>query len=924
MEVTLIQCPVWGTYDPPLSLAQLSSCLKNQGHMISCFDINIELYLRRTENYKNTWAWEQSLFWYNSDQVKKFILDNWELIDNYIYKIVSTDAKVVCFSVSASSRLSSIELAKELKKKKKDLIIVLGGPLFFESKYIDIVLAEEVVDIIAPGEGELVLCDLINFIEEGKDIKNCSGLFFKRDGKVVNSEPRALMKNLDELPFLDFSDLPLNNYDDAVHIPFMASRGCIQQCVFCSSKSFWQGYRSMSGERIFKELEFHKKRYKIGHIDFLDLLFNGDMRSLVNFCELMSKIDLDLHWTANMVIRPEMTPEVLKKAKKAGCEHIIYGVESGSQRILNSMRKRYKIADADKVIRATHEAGITVTTNFMFGFPSETDEDFKLTLDFIKRNAKFLDRVYPSRTFCAIEESSYFHSHLEEFGVKPNPPNHLYWESADGINTYPERLRRCKIFCDLASSLGIEVGCGVQTSVELDKWHNLGNYYEFRKEYKDAIDCYLKYFELDSSNELISSKLEFFYKEIEGNRLNLSDNKDLPERLKRAVNPSNLIEKSLTKPSPEKIKKLGRDRSLVLMRTAISANSQLNDEEYQGRKIILKSSPKEFILKVNIAFNSNCIFCLGKHNYTLFNLKDFRERFEERLFFHIAHSERIILAGLGELLLLPGAKDILDYFDDNFPHVKKELSTYDSTLTPEISDRIIKSESKYTINVFLSASNSRLHKLITYKDNFYKIIRQLKYILRLRKDTSKHKVNLVFTVSTLNIKDFPNFVKLASTLGVNKVICDYGYIYTPTQKHLSCFFKQKLTNQVFMQVEEIADKLGLSLTLPPKFGLDNYSRQNICRMPWSRIMLNHEGYIPPCEELESCYETFRNSNKWFFDIWNGRYYQSLRKSFVEGTAPCFKYCFRANAQATNDFHSHVIRRGSEKEDEDIYRNIMGR
>jgi len=515
MKVALIQCPVWGTYDPPLALARLSSCLKKEGNEVYVFDLNIKLYLNRKENYKNMWAWEQSLFWYDTEQVNKFFQDNNEDIESYGGDIINTRARTIGFSVNAASRLSSIEIAKRLKQRNEEIIVVFGGPLFFEKRFIDPILNEEAIDIVVPGEGEVTFCELVRLIEKNQDISSCKGIAFKKNGKVINTGSREPLLNLDNLPFLDFTDLALSDYDDSRHIPFMASRGCIQKCAFCSSRAFWPGYRAMTGERIFKEIEFHKRQLgklnpNLGHVDFLDLLFNGNMKSLIDFCDLMSKAKLDIYWTANMIIRPEMNFEVIKKMKEAGCEHIIFGVESGSERVLDLMRKHYRIEDADKIIRWLHEVGIIVTANFMFGFPGETEEDFEMTLDFIKRNAEFLGRVYPSRTFCAIEEFSYFHSDLEGFGIKPNPPNHLYWETIDGENTYPERLRRCEEFCNLASSLGIEVGCGVQTSVELDRWYNLGHYYEYKGDYENAVDCYLKFYEIDPNNAVISNKVRFY------------------------------------------------------------------------------------------------------------------------------------------------------------------------------------------------------------------------------------------------------------------------------------------------------------------------------------------------------------------------------------------------------------------------------
>ena len=170
MKVVLVQCPVWGTYDPPVALAQLFSCLKKEGNEVYVFDLNIKLYHNRTENYKNMWAWEQSLFWYDAEQVKKFFRDNEEDIKRYAADMVKAGVRIIGFSVSAASWLSSIELAKRLKGIDNGLVVVFGGPLFFERRYEDSILKEEAVDIVIPGEGEVTFCELVRTIEGNGDI----------------------------------------------------------------------------------------------------------------------------------------------------------------------------------------------------------------------------------------------------------------------------------------------------------------------------------------------------------------------------------------------------------------------------------------------------------------------------------------------------------------------------------------------------------------------------------------------------------------------------------------------------------------------------------------------------------------------------------------------------------------------------------
>jgi anaerobic magnesium-protoporphyrin IX monomethyl ester cyclase len=918
MKIALIQCPVWGTYDPPVALAQLSACLKRDGHEVYALDLNIELYLNRKESYKDMWAWEQCGFWYDSSHVLKFFAANQDSIGQYMNRILESKSRIACFSVSTSSRLASLELARLIKKENKDILIAFGGTLFFEKDWIEAILNETAVDIVAYGEGEVTLCELIRLLEENKPLDSCLGISFKTNNKIFNNPSRPLIDDLDNLPFMDFLDLPLCNYDDAYHIPFLASRGCIQQCVFCSSRVFWPGYRRMSGARIFQEIVFHKNSNSaLGHVDFLDLMFNGDIKALGSFCDLMVNSDLkgSIAWIANVIVRPEMTPELLRKMKEAGCKHLIYGIESGSQRVLDLMKKRYKIEDAYEVIKATHEAGIVVTANFMFGFPGEEEGDFIKTLDFIRSNAKYLDRVYPSRTFCALEEFSYLYIHREGLGIKPNSPNHLYWESTDGKNIYPERLRRCEEFCNLALSLGIEVASGVQTSVELDRWFNLANYYEHKKDIKNTLDCYLRYYELEPKNEIVVEKIVNYFAEIEEAHMELTLGSDLCLKLKKIVNSINAAGESNLQPI-KRLKRIGREKSFAIGKAEQRDNLQLNDLEFNNKEVVLRSTPKAFFLQASGPCNSSCTFCSRGSDYEMFDLEIYRERFEEKLSFSLNRAEQIIFTGSGEFLQLPEAEKILDYFDLNFPQTNKMFSTNGSSLTYNICDKISRSKSKYTIHVSLHASMGQLHKVITRTDNFHKILGQLKYLLETRKDTGNPTIHLIFVATTLNIEDLPNFVRLAANLGVDKVVCYYNYIYVSAQKYLSCFFKQDLTNQMLDEAEGVANRLNMKIDLPPRFAQKEYPLFGICREPWSQVMLNLKGDVLPCDVFEDCNENLGNVEG-FWNVWNGNYYHNLRNSLINGTGSCFKHCFRANPGSVNDFRSHVIHRGKKESEINI-------
>ena len=339
-------------------------------------------------------------------------------------------------------------------------------------------------------------------------------------------------------------------------------------------------------------------------------------------------------------------------------------------------------------------------------------------------------------------------------------------------------------------------------------------------------------------------------------------------------------------------------------------NSQLNHKEFNSQKVILNSSPRTIFIQAAGPCNSNCTFCSRPANYEFFNLDKHKERFSESLYPYISRAETLIFTGSGEFLLLPEAEGILDFFNDQFPHVEKQFSTNGSPLTRAIAEKIIKAPSKFTIHVSLHASNPLTHRVVTRSENFTKVRENLKYLLKLRTDRSKLEVRLIFVATTLNIDDLPDFIKLAADLGLDRVICYYNYIYVPAQKYLSCFFKQKTTNLILDRAQVLSRKLGMPIDLPPQFGLKQYPATGVCREPWSQLMTDSQGNVLPCDASEDCNLNIVNAASFMDEIWNSDYYQSLRRSLIKGEANCFQHCFRANPACVNDFSSHVIHRGA--------------
>ena len=488
MKIALVLCPSWGIETPHLGIALLVASLRRRGFQAEVFDFNIRLKNRHKE--KGLWKPEEDVCWEEESSVSRFINENEELLESFSKEICATNAQIVGFSIYNTTHKLSLNLARRIKKEDKDKLIIFGGQQCFPVRAAELLVKDEAVDAVAMGEGEEILPELMGKVKKMHRIDFCPGIIYKEKGSIINCGERPAVASLDYLPYADFSDFSLSAYDNPCQLPILSSRGCSYQCVFCSTKLFWEKYRYMSGERIFKEIEYQINRHNgVDFFTFNDHTVNANMQSISRFCDLVLEAKSGksgsgsgwekLSWRGAAVIRDEMDKEFINKMKTSGCVELEYGIESASIRVRKLMKKPpYDIRIIERVIRDTHEAGIGARVNFMFGFPGETEEDFEETLNFLKRNKEFFVQVHPSETFCCIDPNTYLSSHLEEFGVA-DKCHSLFWNSRDGKNTYPERLRRHQAFCELANALNIPLSPGGH-KIMLHKEYFLKEYSKYK------------------------------------------------------------------------------------------------------------------------------------------------------------------------------------------------------------------------------------------------------------------------------------------------------------------------------------------------------------------------------------------------------------------------------------------------------------
>jgi len=288
-----------------------------------------------------------------------------------------------------STAKNDLRVFKEAKKINPEMVTITMGPH-------PTALPEETLrenrdlDFIILHEPEVTFKELINAIEEGgSDFTNIKGIAFaKENNEIQVNEKREYIQNLDELPIPRHDLMPLDKYV----FPFMASnftfvipsRGCPFPCAFCRQPIMWdKKFRSRSPESIIKELKFLKK------LGLKEFIFQADTFTInkeivTQICEKMISEKLDFRWSCNSRV-DTVDEETLKLMKKAGCWMIAYGIESGSQKVLDKAKKEITLEQIEETINITHKVGIKVYGYFIIGLIGETKETIQKTINLAKR-----------------------------------------------------------------------------------------------------------------------------------------------------------------------------------------------------------------------------------------------------------------------------------------------------------------------------------------------------------------------------------------------------------------------------------------------------------------------------------------------------------------------------------------------------------
>jgi len=456
-KIVLLTAPVCFPDMPPLGPAYLVASLRQSGFACSIVDLNVKLYNDSDKTGQRLWnSAENQNFWLDMASVEHFYQEMAPFFEQQLAMIIAESPDCIGFSTWFTNANMSFVLAREIKKLIPAVRIIFGGPEVTRMHRMQGLYADhyrENIDLFIAGEGELILPVVAAHAGNLERLASLPDIAYQPDLKLASS---LLTVDLNTLPPPDYTLHDLGAYRVRGMLPLSTSRGCVNQCIYCDEKKLWSGFRSRSAEKIFQDVVETKRRHpEFSYVDFADSLINGDIRILRKFACLMSESALQIKWAGNVVLRPEMTSELLDLMAKGGCVRLIYGLETVSKKVLKNIGKIMAVkTDIAGVIRATAGAGIPAEVNFMFGLPGETEEDAMENIDFLSTNRAFIHAAVPSFAFCNICPGTDAHDDPERFDIKPNP-NPCFWESMDGTNTYPIRLARFERFVKFLYDHGI-------------------------------------------------------------------------------------------------------------------------------------------------------------------------------------------------------------------------------------------------------------------------------------------------------------------------------------------------------------------------------------------------------------------------------------------------------------------------------------
>ncbi|MFZ3229623.1 MAG: radical SAM protein [Pseudobdellovibrio sp.] len=478
MDLFIATLPPVGTIGPLLGPALVFSAAKKAGYSAKQVDFSLDFFLQ----HKNI---PEVLEWLNFDSYSAnesgFIVSYLDsAIEIWIQEIIIEKPRWVGFSAFSVRCIFVLNmLLPRLKKAYPAGKIVVGGSGIIDTSFYKQQLELGLIDAFVQGEGEVAIVDI---------------LAGRINSPGINGKMAQEIENLNELSNADYSGLKLSEYGQIrLRDTYVAnyqvltfyvegSRGCVRKCSFCDVPFIKPGYRYRTTNSIGLEIRKLLKENSTAHfIYFVDSLVNGSLKHLKELCyeleDIKTNVNTNFFWSGYFIVRSK---ESFSRANyellaRSGARQLKFGVESGSAKVRKEMNKNNSDEDIDYNLSECARVSIGPIALLMIGFPTETEEDFYLTIQFLRRNKNFLKIGYAGISVSwkvgIAQHKSALAFNPEKYGVKYDLNGEWYSEHVNILIS----SKRYFLLCDEAENLGIinKNKCSKKSVLDLVKAYNV-------------------------------------------------------------------------------------------------------------------------------------------------------------------------------------------------------------------------------------------------------------------------------------------------------------------------------------------------------------------------------------------------------------------------------------------------------------------
>ena len=352
--------------------------------------------------------------------------------EHYLPSILKEDIDIFGISITSVEQIiPGLTLAHLVKQAAPHIHITAGGSVF--TKLVDRMERDgtpvfQFLDSMIVHEGETPLLKLVEEVRGGGDLSKVPNLVWENKGKVTVNRPFA-KEELNNLPTPDFDGMPLDLYLSPERVlPIMGSRGCYwERCAFCSIPFDHMDFHVRYAENVVNDVKKLKEKYNCDYFFFTDEAL--PINFMRTFATKIVEADLDIKWTGELKFEKSLlTENRMELLYESGCRKLIFGLESYNQRVLDSMKKGVELEVVDRIVEECVRIGIGMHFYLITGFPTETPDEARESVDFVVNNQRVLD----SRGFSCIisqfdlEKGTPLENNPSEWGITElhTPPEH--------------------------------------------------------------------------------------------------------------------------------------------------------------------------------------------------------------------------------------------------------------------------------------------------------------------------------------------------------------------------------------------------------------------------------------------------------------------------------------------------------------------